>query len=308
MMPAASRHAARLVFICAAVLTCARAIAGPYDPQLQFKTLLTPHFAIHFHQHEEDAARRLGMIAESVHARLATALGHTPAGRTEVVLVQQSDVSNGQTTVVPWNAIEIDTTPPGGAELLGNSDDWLAYVFTHEYAHVLHLDRSRGWARIARGLFGRSDWSFPNLTLPEWQIEGFATLVESHDGQGRLNAGDFREVVDAGVRAGRVEPIDRVSGGLVDWPAGDGWYAYGARFQEFLVERFGAAKLVALSDRTAGRLPFLTAGAFDAVYGQSLGDLWDEFERIASRAGRRLAAGPASDAHRISGRCAADRR
>ncbi len=178
---------------------------------------------------------------------------------------------------------------PGAAKrrrsTIGNTDDWLEYVFTHEYAHILHLDRSRGWARLARGLLGRSAIAFPNLTLPLWQIEGLATLAESEGGAGRLHAGDFREVVDTPARARRLEPLDRVNGGLVDWPSGQGWYAYGARFHQYLLATYGPDKLRELSDRTAGRLPFLTSGAFRRVYGRSLGQLWKDFQAAAT-AGR----------------------
>ena len=79
-----------------------------------------------------------------------------------------------------------------------------------------------------------------------------------------------------------MEPIDRVNGGLIAWPSGQGWYAYGARFQEYLVAQYGREKLVELADRTAGRVPFITSGAFKAVYGKSLGELWKEFEATAS--------------------------
>ena len=216
---------------------------------------------------------------------LTVELSHIPRARTHVVLVHQDDRPNGSTTVVPWNAIEIDAVPPTGADSIGNTDDWLTYVFTHEYAHVLHLDRSAGWAVLARVLFGRTVIGFPNLSLPLWQIEGFATLVESEGGQGRLHAGDFREIVDAGASAGRVEPLDRVNGGLIAWPSGQGWYAYGARFQEFLVARYGRERLVELADRTAARIPFITSGAFKAVYGKSLGELWREFELAAATVG-----------------------
>ncbi|HJY34744.1 MAG TPA: hypothetical protein VJ260_07815, partial [Vicinamibacterales bacterium] len=166
-------------------------MAGPYDPVLRFHTLATPHFLIHFHDGEDEAAARLAATAERVHDLLTVELSHIPRARTHVVLVNQDDRPNGSTTVVPWNAIEIDAVPPTGADSIGNTDDWLTYVFTHEYAHVLHLDRSAGWAVLARALFGRTVIGFPNLSLPLWQIEGFATLVESEGGEGRLHAGDF---------------------------------------------------------------------------------------------------------------------
>jgi hypothetical protein len=262
----------------AAIVPAPQAAAGPYDPALSFKTHRTPHFVIHFHQGEEGLARRLAGIAEAVRARLSTATGRT-GPTAHVVLVDQADISNGLATVVPWNAIVIYAAPPSGAETIGNTDDWLEYVFTHEYVHVLHLDRSRGWARLARGVFGRSPIAFPNLSLPLWQIEGLATFAESGAEHGRLRAGDFRAVVDVAAAAGRAEPIDRVSGGLVDWPSGQGWYAYGARFHEYLATTYGRQTLDALADQTAGRFPYLTSGAFRGVYGKSLGELWSDFRR-----------------------------
>jgi hypothetical protein len=271
----------RLVVASLVALVARPAAGGPYDPFLQFRTLRTAHFEIHFHHGEDAVAARLAVIAERVFDQLTRQLAHSPAGRTHVVLVHQNDQPNGFTDIVPWNAIEIDAVPPTGAGQLGNTDDWLTYVFTHEFSHVLHLDRSRGWARVARGVFGRTEIGFPNLTLPEWQIEGFATLFESENGMGRLHGGDFREVVDAGARAGRMEPLDRLNGGLVDWPSSTGWYAYGARFHEYLATKYGAGRLAALAERTSGRLPYLTSGAFKDIYGKSLGELWREFEAAA---------------------------
>jgi hypothetical protein len=294
--PRAARLACGLAFV-AILLTTGRVSAGSYDPALSFKSHRTPHFVIHFHQGEEAMAFRLAGIAEAVRARLSAAMGRK-GPTAHVVLVDQTDESNGLATVVPWNAIVIYAVPPSGADTIGNSDDWLEYVFTHEYAHVLHLDRSRGWARLARGIFGRSPIAFPNLSLPLWQIEGLATFHEGHATRGRLHAGDFRAVVDSAAAAGTMEPIDRVGGGLVDWPTGQGWYAYGARFHEYLARTYGPDTLNALADRTAGRFPYLTSGAFRAVYGKSLGSLWNEFRRDVESA--HTAAPPAQAARQLT--------
>jgi WD40-like Beta Propeller Repeat len=278
----------RAGLVLAGVITLtAAAAAGPIDPALRFQSVRTPHFVIHYHQQEEALASRLAAIAEATHVRLTTLAGSGHERRvTHVVLADQTDVPNGAATVVPWNAIYIYPVPPTGGDMIGNTDDWLEYVFTHEYVHIVHLDRSRGWARAARALFGRSPVAFPNQTLPLWHVEGRATFAESAGGHGRLRGGDFREVVDAAARQGRFEPLDRVNGGLVDWPAGHGWYAYGARFHEFLSARYGAERLRALADATAGRLPFFGSGAFTQVYGKPLGTLWTEFRNaVAEQAG-----------------------
>ena len=195
---------ARILFVLLFVisLTASPARANRYDPRLRFRSLTTTHFVIHYHQGEEALALRLAVIAEDEYQRLVLRLGHTPRNRTHVVLADQDDEPNGLTTVLPYNLIEITASPPDGESFIGNTDDWLRMVFRHEYTHVLNLDPARSWAHVARAVFGRAFFAFPNLTLPEWQIEGLAVFEESADGQGRLSAGDFREVVASGARAG----------------------------------------------------------------------------------------------------------
>ena len=255
-----------------------------YDPRLRFTTTRTAHFDIHAHQGEEALARRLAVIAERAWARLEPTLGR-PRGRVHVILVDQTDLSNGWATPFPYNTIEITAAPPPLESLIGNTPDWLEVVFTHEYTHILHLDRSRGLMQGVRFVLGRNPIAFPNGFLPEWQVEGLATYEESRmTGQGRVPAGDFRAIVNTAAARGRFEPIDRASGGLTDWPSGHASYAYGAYFHQYLVDRFGEQRLSQLADATAGRVPLLGAGAFRKTFGTPVGQLWHEFARAREHA------------------------
>ena len=74
--------------------------------------------------------------------------------------------------------------------------------------------------------------------------------------QGRVPTGDFRVIVDEAARRARFEPQDRAAGGLIAWPSGLAAYAYGAYFHQYLADRYGADRLTALADATAGRVPF----------------------------------------------------
>ena len=274
----------------AALLLCCAVTAGAatrYDPRLTFRTIRTAHFEIHAHQGEEALARRLAETVERVRARFESELG-VPRGRVHVILVNQADVANGWATPFPYDTIEIVALPPSSESLIGNTPDWLEVVFTHEYTHIVHLDRTRGWLRGVRGVFGRVPIAFPNLFLPVWQIEGIATYEESRlTGEGRLPAGDFRAIVDVAAHRGRFEPRDRAAGGLVDWPSGNAPYAYGAYFHQYLADRYGADKIRELSDATSGRAPFFGSSAFRRVFGRSLDALWDDFR--ASRKGAPVA-------------------
>jgi WD40-like Beta Propeller Repeat len=254
--------------------------ASLFDPALRFRVIRTDHFAIYFHQGAETLARRLAGIAEETWHALRQPLGVQPPKRTHVVLVDQTELANGAATPVPYDTIVVTTAWPAGYEFIGDVDDWLRLVFTHEFTHIVHLDRSEGWARIVRRLFGRIPIGFPNLYLPAWQIEGLATYEESVlTGEGRLHAGDFAAILGEAARERVLEPLDRVNGGLTDWPGGNAAYAYGLGFHQYLADRFGARTLAALAAATSRRLPFTASPVFKRIYGQSLGSLWADYQR-----------------------------
>jgi hypothetical protein len=265
------------VSLCVATLAAA---ATRVDPALRFRQLTTGHFVIYFHQGEDRLAQRLARIAEDTWEVLRIRLGHEPPRRTHVVLADQTELANGWATPLPYPTILLAASWPQGSEFIGNTDDWLRLVFIHEFTHIVHLDRSRGWARAVRSVFGRVPVAFPNLFLPTWQIEGMATYFESAiSGRGRLYAPDFREVERAPAREGLLFPLDRANGGLTAWPAGLAPYAYGLGFHQYLSDRFGADRLTLLSERTAGRVPYTASRSFRAIFGASLGTLWSDYQR-----------------------------
>jgi Tol biopolymer transport system component len=253
--------------------------ASLFDPLYRFRRLPTEHFIIYFHQGEDRMAARLGAIAEDAWHKLERPMGTKPPPLTHVVLVDQTDLSNGYTYVLPRDTVVINAVWPSGSEFIGETDDWLTLVFTHEFTHVVHLDRSEGWARIVRNIFGRVPYAFPNLFLPGWQIEGLATYEETAiTGEGRLHAGDFAAIVNEAARMRKLEPIDRVNGGLTDWPGGTAQYAYGVGFHAYLAKRFGDRKFAELAAATARRIPYTAPLVFKKVFGKSLGDLWKDYE------------------------------
>ncbi|MCC7044765.1 MAG: PD40 domain-containing protein [Acidobacteria bacterium] len=276
------RLARLLVFAIVIALTMAMepALAQELDPIYRFRTIRTDHFAIHFHDDVAPIASALAEVAEETWRKFDARPGVPPPPLTHVVLVDQSESANGFATTLPRNTVVLYAVTPPAASLL-NPDDWLRTVFVHEFTHIVHLDRAEGWARAARRLFGRAPWTFPNLMLPLWQIEGLATFEESLPRgslrPGRQHAGDFTALTLEAARSGAFEPIDRVGGGLTDWPAGLAPYAYGLSFHVWLAERYGAESLYRLSDATAGSFPWLGTRAFSKIYGRSLGDLWSDY-------------------------------
>ena len=128
-------------------------------------------------------------------------------------------------------------------------------------------ERALEAVRDAFVAYARDEWSMP----PKVYVPAYP-------------AGDFRAIVDVPAHQKRFEPIDRAGGGLDDWPAGHVPYAYGAYFHQYLSERFGADRVEALADATAGRLPLLGAAAFKPVLGESVSSLWRDFRASRERA------------------------
>ena len=171
-----------------------------------------------------------------------------------------------------------------GSSFIGNTRDWLELVFTHEYTHIVHLDRSRGLFGGLRRVFGRHPVLFPNLYYPPWQIEGLATFRRARSRAKDASArGTSGRCSTRAAAAGDFATLDEASNDRIAWPSGHTPYLYGAYFHQYLADTYGADTLTALTDRTAGRLPYFAAGAYRAVFGRSLGELWDDFERSASR-------------------------
>jgi Tol biopolymer transport system component len=273
------------------------AAATRYDPRLRFRTISTSRFDIHFHQGEEALARRLAGFVDQAASEVDAAVG-AAVGRVQIVLVSQHDVANGWATPVPYNTIEISAAAPPAESIIGNAPDWLRLVFVHEYTHIAHLSRAGGWLNGLRRGFGRLPLLFPNLYQPIWAIEGIATWDESHQTHhGRVAAGDFRLWLNSAGAGDRLEPMDRVNGGNVDWPGGNGPYLYGAYFHEFLAKKYGADSIRALAAETGRRIPYFGSRAYKKVFGRSLGELWQDFESSAKHESGQI---PATRASRLT--------
>lgn len=252
-----------------------------YPPRYRWQTITTEHFYVHFHQDEEELARRAAGIAESVHSRLAPMMRWTPRGRTHLILADHVDVSNGSATPFPDNRIEIYVSAPGSdpESSIAYYDDWLDLVITHEYAHILHLDQAHGLPRVLRSVFGRHLLTFPNALSPLWMTEGLATFVESEMSDAGRVKGTFVEMV---LRTAAIEsrwPEEAQAGGLSpEWPGGSARYFFGSKFMAWLAQRYGTDAVARYFNEHSGRIfPFLHNRTAEHVFGKELTDLWEEW-------------------------------
>lgn len=249
------------------------------DPTLHWRTLYTTHFAIHFHDGEAFLANEVATIAERVHTRLSATFAWQPQQRTQVILTDRADFSNGSATPLPRNEMRLIVTPPDGSSVLGDYDNWLELLITHEYTHILQLDKVDGLPQSLHKIFGRLLFLFPNLLQPAWLIEGLATHQETDEtrGIGRGQSAWFRMLMRLEVENG-IKPLRQINQPLVSWPTGHVRYLYGAYFYSFIAERYGASKVTELVEEYSDNLlPFAINTNTNKVLGKPLTPLWAEF-------------------------------
>ena len=256
--------------------------ASEYPPGFNWRTITTDHFLVHFHQGEEDLARRAAAIAEDAHRRLVPMLGWEPQERTHLILTDHVDVSNGSATPFPNNRIEIYVSAPGAdpSSPIEYYDSWLNLVITHEYAHILHLDQARGFAGGIRKVFGRHLFlGFPNLFSPLWLTEGLATLVESEaTDAGRLKGTYVDMILRTAAVEDRFATEGQASGLSPQWPSGSARYFYGSKFLEWLGRKHGSGKIREyINEYSSNILPFRLNATAKDVYGAGMKQLWNEW-------------------------------
>jgi Tol biopolymer transport system component len=259
------------------VATVARAQFGV--PFARYQTFETPHFIVTFEAGLEDYARHAAGRAETAHARLARAYGATPRGKIRLVIVDQGDIFNGAATSTPTNRIIAFAHTPVESDLFF-TDDPIELLVTHELAHVFHLDEARrGW-RVLRGVFGRSELTFPHLFDGSYLIEGLATFYESRltDG-GRVRGARFPEMLRALLLETEGPHLDEAESDPGAWPL-DRHYVFGGLFFEHLANRYGEDTAPAWMARRAGSFRSIVsrgAGAGELFGGRSLAQEWKDW-------------------------------
>ena len=130
----------RSTLVVGALLTLETAAFGDGDPYLEWRTLETAHFRIHYHSGLGPIAERVASVAEGANRRLEKALGSTVSEVTEIVLNDFDDRANGSASALPYNTIRLYVTAPDDLAELSDYDDWYTTLVTHEHTHIVHTD------------------------------------------------------------------------------------------------------------------------------------------------------------------------
>lgn len=283
-------RAARSVVLALVALGIASVSQAQPAPYRQWRTLETTHFRVHAARGLEREARAAAAAAERAYAALSRDLA-PPRGRVHLIVSDDADYSNGFAIVSPTNRVVVFATPPIEHAGLRFNEDWLELLITHELSHVFHLDRTRGPWRVAQAVFGRAPMLFPNAYSPAWLIEGLAVYEESrHTRGGRINDALHRLYARAGAIEGKLFRLDELSRGTSRFPGGEGAYAYGSLFVDWLARTRGDTAIRHFIDAQAAQLvPYWLDPSAKRAFGTSFGAAYRAWSDSVTRsvAGRR---------------------
>lgn len=229
--------------------------AAVFDPKAGWQQLKSPHFKIYYAQDLGDVAQRVAHLAEEAHATLSAKYRWKPLGRTAVVVTDNNDQANGFATVLPYNYLLLRVSAPPPGEPLGNYDDWLRLLVTHEYTHIIHMDQAGGILKVPRLFLGKL--VSPNGVQPGWMREGLAVheeTLQTSAGRGRSSFGDMMLRTD--VLNNDWKAIDEADGLGWRWPKFIPQYMYGAEFLEWLANKYGEDKVTRYQRASARSLLF----------------------------------------------------
>lgn len=189
------RRVVRSVHIAAAVLflSIASNVVAANDPGLEWKTISTEHFDVHFHAGAEWTGAEAARIAEEIYPAITGLYDYRPK-RCHLVILDTEDYANGAAFYYD-NKIEIWAT---NLEFhMRGTTQWLRNVITHEFTHIVSIQAAMKMPlRIPAIYFQAVDFEsekrpdvvtgYPDLivsypitgtVVPAWWAEGVAQYM-----------------------------------------------------------------------------------------------------------------------------------
>lgn len=273
------------------------------DPKLNWKSLPSDHFIVHFPESYLENAQQVSALAEKIHQRLSPQFNWQPDRPTHIVLNDLIDVANGNASIAPYNLIEVNLFPPRSGKELADFEVWMESLLIHEYSHILQFDKKSGVPGFFRRFFGHQLSFYPSIYQPAWLKEGLATQLETDDKKhiGRRQSSLFRAMMlaELGINKPRIQTsglqpqpqtqptpraktqfksLAQVNAHSVQWPLNTE-YLYGSFFYHFLEQRYGRQAIFDFVAAYSNNwFPFALNTTSKEVFGQNFATLWQAFE------------------------------
>ncbi len=300
------REGNRVLLILAAVAAVAilrpRAVLGQEEfthPELEWNTIETEHFFVHYHDGAERTGRVVAKIAEEIYAPVTALYEHTPDQKVSFIIRDYDDISNGAAYFYE-NKIEI-YAPSMDFDLRG-THNWLRNVVTHEFTHIVQIQTAMKFGRTVPGFYlqwlgyesePRPDvlYGFPNIIV-SYPLSGFVVPAWFAEGVAQYNRADLRyDFWDT--HRDMILRSYALDGNMLTWEqmgvfgktslGNESSYNAGFAFVHYFARTYGEAALKEVS-RNLARLTATTIdGAIERAVGKPGSEVYADWRREVER-------------------------
>ncbi|HXH39628.1 MAG TPA: hypothetical protein VNN08_13435 [Thermoanaerobaculia bacterium] len=238
---------------------------APHEP---WRTIVTPHFRVHYPAQYEAWATRAAARLESVRTAVVAEVGFAPETVTDVLVENPIAEPNGITfALLDTPRIVLYAEPPEPETEIGEYSTWIDLLSVHESAHLVHL------LRPSRNPFERTlarllPLNPITLHAPRWLLEGYATVIEGRiTGSGRPSGTMRAAILRTLAMNGRLPTYSQLDSDHRFLGMSMAYLA-GSAFLEWLVEKNGPDSLRHLWARMTARQRRSFDNAFTGVFGE----------------------------------------
>ncbi len=263
------------------------------SPELDWKTIETKHFLVHFHNGAERTGHEIAKIAESIYGPITTMYSHEPDQKVSIIVRDHDDYSNGGAYFYD-NKIVI-YAPALDFELRG-THPWLWNVVSHEFTHIIQIQTAMKFGRKVPGFYfqwlgyekeSRPDvlYGYPNVIV-SYPISGFVVPPWFAEGVAQYN----NPVLGYDTWDSHRDMILRmylIDGNPLSWNemaffgknslGNESVYNSGFSLVGYIGQKYGVDKLQAISRQLSKLFRLTIDGAIEAVLGITGEQLYTEW-------------------------------
>ncbi|MFC1477183.1 hypothetical protein ACFL6L_01835 [candidate division KSB1 bacterium] len=264
-------------------------------PELQWETIETEHFLVHFHSGLSRTPRLIAKIAEEIYSPVTILYNYEPDTKIHFIIRDHDDYSNGAAYYTD-NKIEIWASPLDF--LLRGTNEWLRNVVTHEFTHMIQLQAGMKISRRLPAMYiqnfeyedeKRDDvlYGFPNrlisypipgTVMPMWLAEGTAQYGSRMTGNDSWDA--HRDMIlRMHALSNGVYSLDDMSVFGKSSIGNESVYNHGFAFTLYLVDRFGEDIQEKISRAMRSPLVISFEKALDRAVGVNGGTVHKEWKQ-----------------------------
>ena len=142
---------------------------GRTHGELDWSTIETEHYRVHYHQGIENIAKEGASIAEQVRPILLKQMDLEDIPTIDIIFTTEDEIMNG---FAQWTYNTFIWVDQNDAAIWLEDEKWLYQVLAHELQHIVFFHRVKTWLP--------EPWSFFLSQIPGWVVEGLAEYETEH--------------------------------------------------------------------------------------------------------------------------------